>query len=335
MKEKLLSYKKFPWILGITSLLIALCAASFSVYGIGTLFAGATLSVMLMASVLEVGKIVATTFLYRYWTKTKLILRTYLCAAVIVLMVITSAGIFGYLSSAYQKSSIEFKVNQEKIELLMGQKPNQDSIIKSARSRIEELNKLRSMQESRLSEVLTNSTLNRNPITLRQIQETTATIIEQTESNIKDENIRISRATDELVKIDNKINDIRLGSADKKDIQTFKFVADALGMSLDSVARWFILMIIVVFDPLAICLILAYNVSVYRREDDSVYDDKIKEEPTVIPETKPVSDEPIKNPEPIIPESPKEELAPVVVADLPPPVQPQPYTDQFAKGYFK
>jgi len=104
MKENLLSNKRFPWVLGLTSLLIALCAASFSVYGIGTLFAGASIAAMIMASTLEVGKIVATTFLYRYWTKSKFLLKTYLCSAIILLMVITSLGIFGYLSSAYQRS---------------------------------------------------------------------------------------------------------------------------------------------------------------------------------------------------------------------------------------
>jgi len=343
MKDKLLSIKKFPIILGLTSLLIALCSATFSVYGVGTLFAGASIAAMIMASVLEIGKIVATTYLYRYWTKTKLLLRVYLCSSVLLLMVITSLGIFGYLSSAYQKSSIEFKVSQEKIELLVAQKPNQDGIIKSAKNRIEELNKLRSMQESRLNEVLTNSSINRNPILLRQIQEQTSDIIQQTEDNIKEENSRINRATDELAKIDNKINDMRLGSSEKKDIQTFKFVADALGMTLDSVARWFILMVIVVFDPLAICLILAYNVAVYRKEDESVYDvpknieeQKIVEfieQPVVKLEENKVSNDPIPTEQcvPVPPPAPP-------MAPEPVPAPPTPsgmHYDQFAKGYFK
>jgi len=327
--------KKFPFILGCTSLLIALCAAAFSVYGVGTLFAGAAIASMVMASVLEIGKIVATTYLYRYWTKTKTLLKSYLCASVILLMIITSLGIFGYLSSAYQKSSIEFKVSQERIELLVAQKPNQESIIQSAKTRIEELNKLRSMQESRLSEVLTNSTINRNPILLRQIQEQTAEIIQQTEINIKDENGRINRATDELIKIDGKINEMKLGSSEKKDIQTFKFVADALGISLDSVARWFILMIIVVFDPLAICLILAYNVSVYRKEDDSVHDLPIASttKNVIIPETPPVKEIIQEKIEPVSVEPP----APVPAPEQPPatPSTSAGHYDTFAKGYFK
>jgi hypothetical protein len=89
---------------------------------------------------------------------------------------------------------------------------------------------------------------------------------------MKDENSKIQSTIDDIQKIDDKVNQLKLGSAEKKDVQIFKFVADALGLPLDTVARWFIIMIIFVFDPLAIGLILAYNVAVYRKEDESVYD---------------------------------------------------------------
>src|SRR5271157_4895512 len=101
MKDKLLPSSKFPWILGISALLIALCAAFFSVYGISTLFAGAFISAVVMASSLEIGKLVGVTFLYRYWTKCNKFLKIYLVVASLVLMIITSLGIFGYLSAAY------------------------------------------------------------------------------------------------------------------------------------------------------------------------------------------------------------------------------------------
>ena len=100
---------------------------------------------------------------------------------------------------------------------------------------------------------------------------------------------------------------MKLGTASKKDVQTFKFVADALKLPLDTVARWFILSIIFVFDPLAICLILAYNVAVYRKEDESVFDktvqdlkkltEKVEVTPTPEPPAEPKT-EPITPPEP-------------------------------------
>ena len=272
MKDKLLPKSKFHWLLGFTALAIALCAACFSVYGIATLFAGATISVMIMGSVLELGKLVGTTFLYRYWSKSMGILKTYMVASIVVLMIITSAGIFGYLSAAYQKSSIEFSVTQEKIKTTEAQKPYYQDQITAAKKRIDDLAKIRAAQEARMGEAMTNEFLSRNVLQLRQIQEQTTSLITQTDKDIREANNKIQTTIDDIRKIDDQVNQLKLGSAEKKDIQTFKFVADALGMSLDSVARWFIISVIFVFDPLAICLILAYNVVVYRKEDERVYD---------------------------------------------------------------
>jgi hypothetical protein len=273
MKDKLLSQSRFPWILGGTALFIALCAACFSVYGIATLFAGATISVMIMASSLEIGKLVATTFLYRYWEKCQRYLKTYLVISVLVLMGITSLGIFGYLSAAYQKSSIEFEVSQDRIKTVESQKVFYQDKIVEAKKRSSDLGKLRTSQEARMGEVLTNEFLSRNPIQLKQLQQQTVDLIMQTDKDMKEQTDKIQTSIEDVQKIDEQVNQLKLVSAEKKDIQTFKFVADALGLSLDIVARWFIISIIFVFDPLAICLILAYNVSVFRREDERVYDE--------------------------------------------------------------
>lgn len=267
MTDKLLPQSKFPWALGFSALFIALCAAFFSVYGISTLFAGASVSAMVMASSLEVGKLVATTFLYRYWVKCKLLLKTYLVIAVVVLMAVTSLGIFGYLSAAYQKSAIEFGVAQDKIKSTEQQKTYFQDKITSSKTRIQDLTKIRDSQESRMSQVLTNEFLTRNPLQLRQLQQQTLDSIASTDKDIKSENDKVQTAINDIQKIDEDVNQLKLGTAGKKDVQTFKFVADAFGTTLDKVARWFILSIICVFDPLAICLILAYNVAVYNKED--------------------------------------------------------------------
>lgn len=304
MKDKLIPKSKFPSVLGITALMIALCAAAFSVYGISTLFAGAAISAMVMASVLEVGKLVGTTFLYRYWQKCKFALKSYLISAILVLMVITSGGIFGYLSSAYQKSSIEYSVTQEKIKTTEQQKTYYQDKITTSKTRIEALTKLRASQEARMSDVVTNEFLARNPLQLKQLQQQTIDLVTTTDNDLKEENSKIQTSIDDIAKIDDKVNVMKLGSADKKDVQTFRFVADALGMTLDQVARWFILMLIFVFDPLSICLILAYNVAVYNREDDSVYDD--------------VSIEPVKEIPATVVEEPKKEEKQIILDSEPP-----------------
>lgn len=297
MKNSLFTNKRFPLFLGFTALLIALCAAFFSVYGIGSLFAGAALSAMIMAGSLEIGKLVATTFLYRYWQKTVGLVKLYLTLAVIALMIITSAGIFGFLSAAYQKSSLEFKLNQERIFSIEQSRGFYTNQIQLSENRIKILNETRTVQELRLSEALTNTFLARNPIQLQQIQQQTIKLIDQANEDIKIENSKIEQSRNQMLGIDEKVNLMKLGAAEKKDIQTFKFLADALGTDLDTVAKWFIISLIFVFDPLAIALILAYNVTVYRQEDDkiieksnSIVDSNVKKEFEIVGpiETEPV-----------------------------------------------
>jgi hypothetical protein len=287
MKDKLLPKSHFPLILGCSALLIAICAAFFSVYGIATLFAGASISAMVMASSLEIGKLVGTTFLYRYWSKCTVFLKTYLVGAIFILMLITSLGIFGYLSAAFQKSYIEFGVTQEKITDMQEQKTYYHDKIDAAKKRINDLTTLRASEENRMSQVLTNEYIARNPIQLRQLQQQNVDLINDTDNSIKDENDKIQESIDGVAKIDSQINEMNMGTADKKDVQTFKFVADALKLPLDTVARWFILFIICVFDPLAICLILAYNVAVYKKEDETVYDKPTRIEPPIEPSPMP------------------------------------------------
>ena len=94
--------KNFSNLVGLSALLIAFSAAFFSVFGLSKLFAGATLSVIIMAGSLEFGKLVAASFLYRYWDKINFLQKFYMSLATIILIIITSAGIFGFLSNAYQ-----------------------------------------------------------------------------------------------------------------------------------------------------------------------------------------------------------------------------------------
>lgn len=286
---------KFTWILGFSALFVALCAAFFSVYGIATLFAGASFSAMIMASSLEIGKLVGTTFLYRYWERCNRFLKGYLMTAILTLMVITSMGIFGFLSAAYQKSSIEYAVTQQKITAMEDQKNYSKQKIDAAKTRIQDLTKVRESQETRMNSTLTNEYVSRNPLQLKQLQQQTSDLISDTDKNIKDENTKVQAAIDEIRNTDEQINNMKLGTASKKDVQTFKFVADALHLPLDQVVRWFIFCIIFVFDPLAVCLTLAYNVAVYKKEDDRLHNesDDIDVTPTVVPPTpKPVEQPP-------------------------------------------
>ena len=270
----------FEKMVGLSSLFIASCAAFFSIIGIGMLFSGSAIASMIMASSLEIGKLVATTFLYRYWKSSRLLLKTYLILAVVALMFITSLGIFGYLTSAYQQSSIENKLSEEKIVYIQDQKKMYVDKINDAKKRIENITKLRTSQENRLNESITNVIISRNPIQLSQIQQSTKEFIDKSEQDMDVENNKIQSTVDEIQKLDKQISDIKIKSGGQKDLQTFKFVADEFGVDINKVVKWFIICLISVFDPLAICLLLAYNTTLGNTI--SIVKEKIQEkEPTV------------------------------------------------------
>ena len=249
----------FSSVLLISALLLASCGAYYSIIGISTLFSGAAIAVGIMAGAIEFAKLCATTFLYRYWKTSKLFLKIYLSIAIIVLMCITSMGIFGYLSSAYQASSANFKNGKNKITMIETQRDYLTNKIYQSKIRINTLNAVRQIQENRLSTVLTNDFLTRNPIQLRLLQEQTTDLIKSSDDNINNEQKTIQLTTENIEKLNDDILKLNSDSNNKKDITTFQFVADQFGVPLDMVAKWFIFVIVIIFDPLAVAMLLAYN----------------------------------------------------------------------------
>ncbi len=275
----------FPKLILFSAIGLASIAGYFSIFGISSLFSGAVLPVGLMALFLEIGKLCSVSFVFRYWEKIKVSMRVYMCLASFILIVITSTGIGGFLMSAYQKSSIQYQVSQTEIQNLELQKPGIEEKLLRAKKRIDILNSTRNSQEDRLNIALTNSFFERNPIQLKQLQQQTLDSITQSDENIKLENKSIDIAIHEQTTLNDKINELRLKTTEKKDIQTFKFIADAFHTSLDSVVKWLILTLIFVFDPLAICLILAYNVATFQKQSSPILpkpaiNDRVSSSPT-------------------------------------------------------
>jgi hypothetical protein len=281
---------KFKHLVILSSLLIAGCAAYFSVYGIGMLFSGATIAAMIMASSLELGKLVTTSWLFRYWNKANILMRVYMIFAVFALMAITSIGIFGFLTSAFQKSSLENEVSISKITAFETQKLEESKKIDSTKTSISNLFKLRSSQEARLSETLANVVIARNPIQFQNIQNQINDQISDINKQMETENEKLKVSGDKISKLDDSIFKLKIENSQKKDITTFKFVADEFNTTIQKVAKWFIIVLIIVFDPLAIILLLAYNISSNRtyEEDKTDYeiyknDKKVEEKPVETP----------------------------------------------------
>lgn len=247
-------------LLCISAFLVAGTAAYFSVVGIATLFSGSYNEVLVMAGSLELGKLVATSYLYRYWTETNKLLKSYLCIAVLILMGITSIGIFGYLSAAYQSTSLAYNQVNSKVEILEQQKQTFDNEIAQLTSRIETLNKSRLSQEQRLT------TLS------RQAAAPIYKDIEKAGEEIKTLTERTTELQNSKTEKDNAIIALKEEQSKVKDIGTFSFVAKSIEKPLDSVVTTFICILIGVFDPLAVALVLAFNVAIKKNQKNEEFD---------------------------------------------------------------
>jgi len=287
----------FKTLVSFSALAIAGCAALFSVTGIGTLFAGAAVSAMVMASALELGKLVGISFLYRYWNEIPKVLKSYMLIASIVLIGITSAGIYGYLSSAYAKVAADpLKMNAE-VQILNSQAQTLDEEIQRKTQRLDQIISLRGQQENRIDNLISKSTTGSNT-TIRSAQNS-LNELNRTANTLQREINQASAQRDSL-KAKSLTTDVAITT--NSDIGTFVYISRAIGVPLDTVVKWFILVIVLVFDPLSICLVLAYNFLQKRGE--------VVEEPkklTIFNDTPPqptpeVVEEKILVPEPIVQE---------------------------------
>lgn len=245
----------FILLLGLSALFVAGAAAYFSVLGIATLFIGSYYQVMVMAASLEFGKLLAASYLHRYWSQTSWWLKTYLCSAVIALMVVTSIGIFGYLSAAYQVNSSKFGQIDSKISLVESQKAILAQEVEQNNKRVEMLNEIRKTQEERVQQAGN----------YKAPREQAYAAIEKANNELQTLNGRNQELQEEQFKKDNEIIELKREISQAKDIGTFKFFADFINRPLDNVVIWFIIVLMFVFDPLAVSLVLAFNTAVVNR----------------------------------------------------------------------
>jgi len=260
----------FVGILALTAFIIAGVAAYFSVYGIATLYAGAFISVLVMAGSLEVGKLVATSFLYRYWHKTNLLLKTYILVAILTLMGITSMGIFGFLTSAYQTSLIEYSQAETQQEFLVSQKAILEKELESLTMRVDTLNQSRLSQEQRL------------PSMSRTAAKPVYEDIKKSGEEITQSKGRMNQIFEEIKALDLQTLEAQKQSGKQKDIGTLKYAAELFGTDINTIVKWFTLAIIIVFDPLAIALVLAYNIAANKKFDEEEIIEEVVEEKTPI-----------------------------------------------------
>ena len=292
MKKRIL-----PLVIALSALSVSASAAFYSVFGLSHLFAGASTEVIIMAGALEFAKLVCASLLYQYWNVINKWLRTYLMLAVFILMVITSGGIYGFLSGAFAETNTQSQFLDKQIEI---QTSKQNNFIEKK----EDL----SLEKIQLNQTIADlRTSLSNPTSVSYYSEEAGQVITTTSSStrralqselnttiIERDTIsqQINAVTDSIAVYDVKILEQKIGNESARELGPLKYMAELTGKPMEQIVNWFMLLIIFVFDPLAIAMVVAANMAfaqikgfkpreeqkdykIYKKDEDSEEEDII------------------------------------------------------------
>ena len=252
----------FPFIIAFSALSVSASAAFYSVSGLSKLFAGASLEVIIMASSLEIAKLVIASLLYQYWGTINKALRTYLSIATVVLVLITSMGIYGFLSAAYQETAnksgnidaqvslVEVKRNniKEQLSTYNSEKESINQSVTSLRSGLS--NNVQSYTDKKGNVITSSSSSNRKSLESQ---------LDQATKRQTDVNARVDELNNKLFEYETEIVKIKTDPSVAGELGPLKFLSNLTGVAMDKIINILLLIIIFVFDPLAISLVVAAN----------------------------------------------------------------------------
>lgn len=280
MKSKLLSLQTLIWFCAIG---LASFSGYYSVYGISKLFSGGSWSIIGMAGMLEFSKLVVITFLHDHYKTLKTAFKIYLMSSAVVLMILTSVGVYGYLTNSYQETAKSIYETQNKIALLeqkkkifTEQKTQIDTLVKQKTERISSYDKLRLSQESSL-----NSQLNLKKGTkglqknIQSVDQSTQTLNgEISQLNQKSIGLSDSVALLEQQKL------VLENSTFTSEIGPLLYLSRLTGKPMDIIVNWFILILVSVFDPLAVSLVIAANHLKHKEKEKTSIVNKVESQIT-------------------------------------------------------
>ena len=260
---KFIKRNTFPAIIALSALSVSGSAAFYSVYGLSKLFAGATTEVIIMAGSLEVAKLVIASLLYQYWNDINKFLRTYLTVAAVILVIITSMGIYGFLSAAYQDTYQKLLVSENQIEFLENKANFYDEDVKRYDKQLEQIMdniSTLSSAKSRSIQIKDTSVVGgvRNTISTAELR-LAQNRIQIEETNRKEVNEKRTVAADSLQNIRLEILQLQNNSETSGELGPLKYIAGLTNTPMDKIINILLLIIIFVFDPLAISLVVAAN----------------------------------------------------------------------------
>jgi len=259
MKKRL-----FPITIGLAALAVSGSAAFYSVFGLSKLFAGASLQVIIMAGSLEFAKLVVASLLYQYWDSINKFLRFYLSVAVFVLMIITSGGIYGFLSGAYQETATKSEFLDKSL-----------LVLQTKQNRFEENKTDLTLEKSQLNTTISDlRTSLSNPAQVSYYSEDAGQVITTTSSSTRKAlqleldatiddrnniNLKLEAVQDSIMRLDTELLELEMGNEEQRELGPLKYLSETTGKDMGQVVNWFLLLIIFVFDPLAIAMVVAAN----------------------------------------------------------------------------
>ena len=288
---KKLQERIFPFIIALSALSVSGSAAFYSVSGLSKLFAGASTEVFIMAGSLEVSKLVIASLLYQYWDTINKGLRTYLTVACFVLILITSAGIYGFLSAAYQETAA-----------LAGSVDSQVALIETKRDNIEGQLAIYNEEKNSINNAVTSlrNGLSNNIIqytdTLGNVVTTTSgatrrALERQLDQAIERQttiNSRVDNLNQQLFEYETEIVEVQTTSEIGSELGPLKYLSGLTGLGMDKIINYLLLIIIFVFDPLAISLVVAANFAFAKLRPEVKIVEKIVEVERIVEVEKPL-----------------------------------------------
>ena len=271
----------FPFIIATSALSVSASAAFYSVSGLSKLFAGASLAVIIMAGSLEVAKLVIASLLYQYRETIPKLLKYYLTTAAVVLVLITSMGIYGFLSAAYQETASKAGTIDAQIALVEVKRDNikeQLAVYNAEKESINEAvtdlryglsNNTIQYKDRETGQIITTTSSSNRKALEKQLDQA---IARQTEINSK-----VDKLNEQLFNYETEIVEIKTENDLAGELGPLKYLSGLTGVSMDKIINWLLLTIIFVFDPLAIALVIAANYAFERlrpKTKETIYGEK-------------------------------------------------------------
>jgi hypothetical protein len=253
---------------------LAATVAYVSISGLLTVFSGAGFLGLLFFSAIEISKIIATSAIHTYGKKIGWVYNGLLSLGIIIAMIITSMGVYGFLSSGYQKNSAKSDGVDREITLIDTKIKLKEQSRESINSQLVQTQK----SVSQLRTALGNNTQSRVDGRGNVITSSSTGNRKAFESQLKIATDTEIRLTNDLNSADSVINvlseskvELETNAAMSSELGPLKYLADVTGSSMDNVMKWFILLLIVIGDPMAILMIIIFN-KIINGKDDAVND---------------------------------------------------------------